>query len=401
MPEYLYKAIDFSGKIFTSKGTYISEKDVIIYLKNRNLMPIEIKKINIINRNLSEFKIFKKLDIKTLSIFCKQFSVLLESEIKIELALNIIKNQTENSILKNILNNVYELIQEGNTFSEAMNEHKEIPLFMLIMIKVGETSENLNIAFKQLVKHYDKSIQIETKIKNSMTYPTIVMLLMSIVFILITTFIIPSYTSIFQEMDIELPQLTLSLISFSEFIINKWYLLLIIILICFSSSKLVLNYKNIRLYVDTIILKIPIIKRFIIKINTIKFSRTMAILLASNVSLINSLTITQKIITNTVIQNFILNLINHINQGGVLTEYINENKLFPYMLGSMVKIGEETKSLDIAFCKTADFYEEELNIEIEQLTILIEPIITIFIAIIMAILILAILMPTFSLTSQI
>lgn len=402
MSNYMYKAVNYLGEISTNIVEYSSKQEVINHLKAKQLIPIEIKQVNIMNMDLAELKIFKtKIKTRDLSIFCRQFSTIIGAGISIGTALDILRHQIENRSLKKIIQGVYESIQKGNTLSEAMHEYKEIPLLMLSMIEIGEISGKLDLSLQLLATQYDKDLSTEHKIKSAMTYPIIIFVLMFAVITMVIIFVVPNYISMFEEMEAELPKITKALVLLSDFVIHKGYLLLVIITLVLVTFKLwISSYKGKYIY-NKIILDIPILGKFILKLNTAHFSRTMGILMTSGVSILESLEVTYRILSNIIIKQAVEYIITEVKQGVSLTETIEIVALFPYMLRSMIKIGEETSSLDDILCKTADFYDEEIILEIEQFTTFIEPVMTIIIAIIMALIMLAIIMPTFSLATQI
>lgn len=402
MSNYTYKAVDHLGKIFTDTLECSSKQEVINHLKTRYLMPIEIKQVNIMNMDLAELKIFKpKITTRDLSIFCRQFSTIIGAGISIGTALDILRHQVENQSLKKIIQSVYENIQKGNTLSEAVHECKEFPLLMVSMIEIGEISGRLDLSFQLLATQYDKDLSTEYKIKSAMTYPIIISVLMLAVIIMVIVFVVPNYISMFEEMEAELPKITKALILLSNFIINKWYLLLGIITLVITMFKLWTSSNEGKHICNKIILNIPILGKFVLKLNTAHFSRTMGMLMTSGVSILESLEVTHKILSNTIIKQAIEYIITEVKQGVSLAETIEIVDLFPYMLSSMIRIGEEIGSLNDILCKTADFYDEEIILEIEQLTTFIEPVMTIIIAVIMGLIMLAIVMPTFSLATQI
>lgn len=186
MSTYKYKAIDLAGKVYTSKLELDSEERVINYLKEKQLFPIFIKKVDISNINLKLFN--PKITDKDLSMFCKQFSLIIDAGISEILAFSIISPQIENITLKEIMTNVYKDIQKGSSISEAMKKYKQLPQLMISTIEAGESSGKLNLSLKQLAQQYDRNLESSRKIKSAMTYPLITIIIMSLATILITSF---------------------------------------------------------------------------------------------------------------------------------------------------------------------------------------------------------------------
>jgi type IV pilus assembly protein PilC len=398
---FSYKAVDEQGTVVSATVEYDTQEEVLNYIKSKKLMPIEVKQVNAMTMDLADVKLFKpKIKTKDLAIFCRQFAVIIEAGIAIGTALDILRRQIENPSLKKRIQDVYDGVQKGATLSEAMSQYSEFPVLMISMVEVGEASGNLDQSLKQLANQYDKDLATERKIKGAMTYPAIVATLMVAVIIVVVVFVVPSYTGMFKEMGAELPGVTLALMAFSDFMVHKWYIVVGFIIALIVGFKAFVNNQKGRYAWDSLLLKLPAVGQLITKINTARFSRTMSTLLSAGVPILQGLEIIYKIINNTVVKTAIENAIVEVKQGTSLADPIEESGLFPYMLSSMLRIGEESGSLDSIMNKTADFYDAEVDVGVEQLTTFIEPAITIVIAGCMGFMMLAILMPTFSLATQ-
>lgn len=399
MSTYKYKAIDLAGKVYTSKLELDSEERVINYLKEKQLSPIFIKKVDTSSINLKLFN--PKITDKDLSMFCKQFSLIIDAGIPEILAFSIISPQIENITLKEIMTNVYKDIQKGSSISESMKKYKQLPQLMISTIEAGENSGKLNLSLKQLAQQYDRNLESSRKIKSAMTYPLITIIIMSLATILITSFVIPNYINMFEQMDAKLPQITLIFIKVNNLITHKWYIPIILLGVIFMLKPFFKTHilKSVK---DNILIKLPLIGKIIIQINTMLFCQNISILLSSGVSIISSLKIVSKLVTNSKFQSSLKTITYEVEKGLSLSEAINNSKVFPITLKNIIKIGEEAgfeAEIDILY-KTSKLYQDDINVKIDNLIKLIEPILTIIIAIVIGLLMLAVIMPTFSLAIQ-
>lgn len=401
MPNFSYRAVDNGGNIVSATVEYDTKEEVLNYIRSKNLMPVEVKQVNAMTMDISDIKMFKpKIKTKDLAIFCRQFAVIVEAGIAVGSALDILRRQIENPTLKKRIQDVYDGVQKGATLSEAMSQYEDFPMLMISMVEVGEASGNLDKALKQLAEQYDKDLATQRKIKGAMTYPTIIAVLMVAVIIIVVVFVVPSYTGMFEEMGAELPGVTLALMAFSNFMVHKWYMVIAFIVLALAGFRVFVNTPNGRYSWDKLVLKLPAVGQLVTKINTARFARTMSTLLFAGVPILQALEIIHKVINNTVVKTAIESSITEVKQGTSIADPIEASGLFPYMLSSMLRIGEESGSLDTIMNKTADFYDAEVDVGVEQLTTFIEPAITIVIALCMGFMMLAILMPTFSLATQ-
>ncbi|WP_058485232.1 type II secretion system F family protein [Defluviitalea phaphyphila] len=402
MPVYTYKARDFRGNLIKGELELDSEIDIRHYLVKKQLIPIEIKEKTAWNTDLEQLPIFKpKVKIKDIAIFCRQFAVMIESGISIGGALDILRKQIQNRSLKEIIQKVYEEVQKGRSLSEAMKEYKEFPSILINMIEAGEVSGNLDFSMKQMAEHFEKQVKIQSQVKKAMTYPVIVMTLMVAVVIGLIVFVVPRYISMFQDAEAQLPGITLALIDISNFIKEKWYILIGIIILLIFGFKYANQNKNIKYVFDKYALNMPIFGNVNRKIIAANFSQTLNILLKAGIPIIQTMEVVKKVVQNLIAQEIIDDCINEIKQGGSLAVALQQRGLFPLMMISMIRIGEESGALDSMMEKAAQFYQDEVEVAIDQMTTMISPIITLIMGAAVGFIMLAIMMPMFSLATQI
>lgn len=395
---YKYKAISQDGQFI--KGTYEgdSEKDVLNMLRNKEYIPISIKKdIRIQYKNIL---FSKKVKRKDLAIFCRQFYTMINAGISIVKSLNILIEQTENKVLKQAIKFIYEDIQKGYTLSQSMGKQKRIfPEILINMIQAGEFSGTLDIVLERMSIHFEKESKLENKIKSAMIYPTILVFSSIAVIIFMLMAVLPTFVSIFTSSGILLPWPTRFILNISIYFQNYWYILLMIIIFIVG---LIYYYKNTvigKQRIDNIKLKIPGIRIISINIITSRFTRTLSTLISSGISLLDALTIVGKILNNREIESRLIKEVESIKRGVSLSTTIENIGIFPPIVNTMINIGEKSGSLDEMLYKAADFYDEEVESDLHKLTTLIEPILLIIMSVIIGFLVIAMTLPMFDMVN--
>lgn len=399
MPVFKYKAIKETGEKI--QGTYNanSKNQVISMLRQNRCYPLKIEE----DKNIRIFNLLlHKVKVKDLAVFCRQFHTMLESGVTIISCLDILKQQTENKKLKKEIGKIFDEVQKGLTLSASMKKHDEVfPELLINMVEAGEVSGNLDEIMERMAIHYEKENKISNKVKTAMVYPVILSIISIFVVIFLLTVVMPSFISMFEGTGVPLPLPTRILLNISNGIKRVWYLLILLTgLLLFILNKIKKTDKG-KLLFDNIKLRLPIVKDATNKIVTSRFTRTLSTLLGSGVSLIQSLEIVSKVVGNKVVENGILMAKDEIRKGIDLAEPLRKINIFPPMMISMVKIGEESGSLEEILDKTADFYDEELESALAKLTSALEPIMIIIMAIIIGAIVIAMILPMFDLINTI
>jgi len=401
MPVYKYIAINSTGTKVTSVFTAKSQTEVISMLKEKNLYPVKIEE-HIERKEIDFSNLFNKISTKDIAVLCRQFHTMLNAGVTITSALDILRQQTENKKLKNIISNIYEEVQKGSSISENFKKYDNVfPELLINMIEVGEISGNLDTIMERMANHYEKEFKINNKIKGAMIYPLVIGIVAVSVIIFLLIFVMPTFISMFAGSGIQLPLPTRIVLSISAALKNYWYLFFVIMLTTIFGIKYYFKTTHGKLLYSNLNLKIPIIKSSNVKIITSRFTRTLATLLASGVSLIEALHIASKVVGNLVIESEINEVIEAVKKGSTLATSIRNIGFFPPMVTSMIEIGEESGALDAILEKTADFYDEELEAAIQKLTSLIEPVMIVLMAIIVGFIVIAMILPMFDMFNTI
>lgn len=401
MPTYKYKAINKTGEKIEGNYTAKSKSEVIYMLRQNQNLPVKIEEV-IEKENVLNFESFKKIKVKDIAIFCRQFYTMLNAGVTVLNVLDTLRYQTENKKLKAVVGEVYEEVQKGLTFAEALKKHQKIfPDLLINMVEAGEVSGTLDVIMDRMAVHYEKENKITNKVKGAMMYPIILSIVSILVVVFLLTFIMPTFVGMFEGSGVELPLPTRILLMISGIIINYWYFVFTALLLMILGIKKYIGTNNGQFLIDHIKFKIPIVKGTTQKVITSRFTRTLSTLLASGIPLIQALDIVSRIVGNVVVEKGILKAKEDVRKGIDLATPIKQMDVFPPMAESMIRIGEESGTLDEILDKTANFYDEEVEAALQKMTTLIEPIMIVVMAIVVGSIVIAMVMPMFEMMNTI
>lgn len=400
MPIYEYKAISRTGQSVQGNYTAQDKSQVLEMLRNNHYYPVYVKEL--VKGKEITFDLFQKVKIKDIVIFCRLFYTMLHAGVPIIQTIDILSKQLENAKLRKIMVEIYDELQKGSTFSESMKKHQDVfPELLLSMIEAGEVSGTLDIIMDRMAVHFEKESKIHSKVKGAMMYPAILSIVAVLVVIFLLTFVMPTFVSMFQGSGVELPAPTRVLLAISGFIQTYWYLLLFAIFALFFSFRVLLKTDAARLAWDQMKLRIPIIKGTLIKIATSRFTRTLSTLLRSGITLLEALEIAANVAGNKVVSNGILRAKEEVRKGLDLSVPLRELRIFPPMVDSMIRVGEESGTLDDVLERIADFYDNEVEAAIQSMTSLLEPIMIVIMALIIGSIVIAMVLPMFDMINTV
>lgn len=399
MPIYEYEAKTLQGVPIKGKLEAIDEESVISTLRGKSYYPVRIRlQKQAMNIELANYK---KIKLKDMAIFCRQFAVIIAAGISILKGLEIVKEQTENKKLKKYLGEIFEDVQKGKTLSESMKKYKDFPEMLSNMVAVGESSGTLDTIMERMALYYDKENKLNQKIKGALTYPAVISVFAVGVVILLVTKVLPTFVGMLTQDGQELPMPTKIILGLSNLITNKWYLIIAIIIGLVIILRYYFSSPQGRLFFDKLKMRMPIFGKIYKKIVTARFARTFGTLMGSGIPLLNSIEICADVVGNHVIKDILDSTKDEIKKGLSIGETLGNRGVFPIMLTQMIKIGEESGTLDSILERTAEFYDGEVDAATAQLTSLIEPIIIIFLACIVGFIIISIVLPMFQMYSAV
>ena len=400
MANFKYKAINSEGQRVEGSQSADSESQVREMLLSNQYYPLSIEKEN--SKNKISFSFNRKVKLKDIAVFCRQFYVMLDSGLSIGKALNILIEQGEKPKIREALIGVNGDLKRGETLASSMRKRKDVfPNLLTSMIDAGERSGNLDIILKRMAEYYEKETKIRGKIKSAMIYPIVLGVVAIIAITFILTFVMPTFVQMFEENNVDLPMSTKMVLGTSK-MLGKYGIIIFLILV----TAIILLGKYLKseegqYKLSIINLKIPVIKKLTQKIIVSRFTRTMGIVSSSGMSLVTSIEIVASVVGNKIAEKELLKVKEKVLKGEGLGDSIMKIKIFPPMLASMVKVGEEAGSLDSILDKTADFYDDELEREIQTATALIEPAMIVVMGIIIGFLLISILTPMFKMYNSI
>lgn len=387
----------------TQKGTIdaANKAAAIMKLREKGINPREIeesKSILHMDINLGSGKI-KTQDFV---IYCRQFATLIRAGISLVEATNILARQSTSKPLKKALEKVEEDIRAGIPFSDAVQKHPKVfPELFVNMMRSGEATGNIDDTLERLANSYEKSFRLIKKVQSTLTYPVMLLVLIVVVVFFMLIFIVPTFVESFESMNAELPTLTVWTVALGEWLRKYWWLPLGAVVIGATIFQhLYRNNKQFNYTVHYMLLKMPIFGPLLQKTAIARLTRNLSSLFSSAVPILHALTISQKVSGNPVVGKVVLDARASLEKGSTLTEPLEKSWIFPPMVTSMTRIGESTGSLDYMLEKIADFYEEEVDRNVDTLKSLIEPLMIVLLAGAVGIIVAAIFLPMFSLYEQ-
>lgn len=398
MESYVYKARSTTtGKKI--KGELQAESELVVreILLGKKLEPINITKKTALNTDLSEMGIFKPaIRLTDINFFCKQFASMIQAGISIGKGLNICAQQCSNSNLKKHLEHIHTMVTEGKTLSEAVREENIFPDILVSMIECGEASGNLDKVLKKTVDHFDNQLGVTKKIKKALAYPMIVVIVVVAVVAILMVKVIPNFMGLLTETGAEIPTPTKIVIAVSNFCVAYWPILLGVTIVLAISCVNLKRIPGCKKYLDKLALKLPVFGDLNKKSISSVFSSTMAMLVESGIPMLQAMEITKKVVGNSVADEELMIAIEGLRQGQSLHDALSGSVIYPPIMYSMISIGEETGALDDMLSKISVYFKEEVDIAVDNMTLLIEPVLTIAMAVVIGGIMLAVMLPTFA-----
>ena len=388
MPGYTYVAVNEKGKEKRGRMDAENRDAVSQQLKKDGLFPVEIKEQGALNKDI-DFSIGKKVKPRDLSVFCRQFVSITQAGVPMKEALQMMTEQTENKWLKKATADVLVNVEKGNTLADSMASIPDIfPPMLVNMVAAGESSGSLEMSFNRMATHFEK----EAKLKATI-YPIILICAVIGVIAVMLLYVIPIFIDMFADLDIEMPALTMGVMNVSKWTASHWYVILAVVAAVVIIYRLIYGTEQGRLKIDYIKMKIPLFGKLTVKSACAQFARTMSTLMAAGISTTECLDTVSKIINNIHYKNALQKAKEEVVKGIPLSEPLAASEVFPPMVCHMTGIGEETGNMEEMLSKLADYYDEEVEITTQSVLAAMEPLIIVFMALIVGTLVIAVLMP--------
>lgn len=375
MKKFIYKAKNLGGEAVN--GTIYCEDyhEFLIKIHDRGLFCIH-------HREIDEEKAGnqKKIKIKNLAFSCRQLSAMLSSGVTLVKALDILYNEQPSNTLKHIWLDVYEHVQKGRSFSDAISMQRgAFPPYFISMICAGESSGSLDVIMERLSEHYLKEAKMDNKIKGALIYPIVLSLLSITVVLGLFIFVLPKFMLLFEQST--LPPLTRVMMSIVNCLKNYWYIFLLFIGAIIFFIIYYLKIDKTRIKFDKHILKMKVIGNLVKKIYQNRFSRTLSSLYSSGIPMVECIEHSVAVLNNLYISKRFEEVIDDIKQGDALSAAILKTNIFDSMFCSIIYVGEESGSLDEILFKMSDYYEDEAESAIQRLVAMLEPLLIIILGV--------------------
>ncbi|MEA3547345.1 MAG: type II secretion system F family protein [Thermodesulfobacteriota bacterium] len=399
MPVYVWKGVNSYGEKRKGKLDAINEIAAKAQLKKIRIKLDSLKEApKDIFANIEIFK--PKVTGRDVVIFTRQLSTMIDAGLPLVQSLEILGEQQENATFKKVLTEIRVDVETGTTFADAMKKHPKIfDNLFCNMIDAGEVGGILDTILSRLATFMEKSMILKKKVKGAMTYPVICLCISFVITAVIMIFVVPVFSKMFADFGSALPALTQMVVNMSEFFKSNFIFIaggigLIIVLI-----KKIYSTEKGRKKIDILLLKMPVFGPLIRKIAVAKFSRTLGTMMKSGVPILDSLTVVAKTAGNKVIEEAVFRVADSISEGRPIAEPLEETGVFPSMVVQMINVGEATGALDTMLEKIADFYDEEVDQAVENMTAMIEPFMMVFLGGLIGGLVIAMYLPIFKMAS--
>ncbi|WP_337540648.1 type II secretion system F family protein [Suilimivivens sp.] len=401
MAEFQYRVITPEGK--EKKGTMEGKsiEQVTGVLKAQKNVILSVSEASLMNRDIN-FSLGGRVSARDYSIFCRQFVSIISAGVSIINALEMMRDQTENRTLKKALGEVYEDVSKGESMAGAMKKHSKVfPSMLCNMVEAGEASGSMEVAFERMAVQFEKENKLKQSVKKAMIYPIVLLVVMVGVLFLMMIWVIPNFMGMFAELDTELPPITQAVVNMSDFVIAKWWLILLVVAAAIALFKAYAASPSGKFVLGGIALKIPVFGKLQTKSECARLGRTLCTLLGAGVPMMDAIEITGRSMENVHYKKAMMDAKDQVMRGMALSRPLKTCGLFPPMVVHMVSIGEETGNIETMLENVANYYEDDVQVATEQVMALMEPMIIVVMAIVVGVLIMAIMQPMLTLYESI
>lgn len=401
MAQFKFIAREKTGKKQSGRVKADSRREAVTKLKERGIRVLELEEVpeTVLTKDIY---IGNPVKLKDFVIFLRQFSTLLKAGVTIVDATRILSMQTESKALRNALGRVLEDLNQGIPLSECALKQKRIfPPMFVNMVRAGEASGALDDTLERLGDHFEKQHETKQKIQSALAYPIVIAIVAIGVVIFLLKSVVPTFADMFLDFGGELPGITKFVLAASDWIQMKWWLIILLVLLVILLFYSLKKHHKTKFYLDYAILRMPLFGKLIQKSLIARMTSTLSSLLSSSVPILDAVAIVEKVVENEVIAKVLRDARSSLEKGVSLTAPMQNHWVFPPLVTQMISIGEKTGSLDPMLAKVASFYELEVNTATDQLKSLIEPLMIVFLAVIVGTIVLSIMVPMFTIFSQV
>lgn len=400
--KFTYTVIDKTGKRSTGTIESSSEAAANESLKNKGLRPLSLKKESSLKSGTLLGS--KKVKLKETMIFTRQLATMINAGVPLVRSLNTLQSQTENPTLKKHITEVCRDVEGGTAFADALEKHPNVfsPIYVN-MVRAGEAGGILDDILSKLATQQEKDAHIRAKFKGAMTYPVILLSITFMVFLGLMVVVMPKLGQIIKELagpDATMPATTQAMLSFSSFLIHNWLPLIIVSGVGAFLLRRYIKTPAGRRKKDQFLMKIPVLNGIIKKVAIARFARIFASLMGAGVNVVDSIHITAKALGNAVIEDELMAASKAVVNGQQLSVPLSNSAVLPQIVSQMLAVGEETGQTDVILLKIADFYEEEVDVVVDSLSSILEPIMIVVMGGMVGVVAISVIGPISKLSSQ-
>lgn len=401
MATFVYDAVDSAGRSVKGKVDADNEQVVLAKLHEQHFHVVSL------NEARASFKIGAiaktgRVNIQSLVVFSRQFATMIDAGIAIIKCLDILESQTKDDTLKGVISATRRDVKGGLSLTDAISKHPNVFSKLYInMIRAAEIGGILDVILDRLAGFLEKEMEIRGKVKSAMMYPSIVLCFACLVVVALFLFVLPRFKEIFSSMNVDMPPVTQALFSASDWFQKFWWVLIVVGVGGFIGFKQYDKTTKGRYNIDKLKLKLPIFGELSLKISVSRFSRTFGTLIAAGVPMMRSLEIVGETSGNSVLAEAVANARISIREGAKISQPLAASGLFPAMVTHMIDVGEETGRMSEMLTKVAEFYDNEVDAMVKGLTSLIEPMLIVFMGVLVGFIAISVMSPIFKLVSSI
>lgn len=399
MPVFTYRGTNRAGAAVAGEMSATSKTELQTLLRRQQITPTRMSEKG---KEFNLPTVGGGVTAKELAIFTRQFSVMIDAGLPLVQCLEILASQQENKTFQKVLTGTRGSVEGGSTLSTAMKQYPKVfdPLYTN-MVEAGETGGILDTILQRLSSYIEKNVKLQRAVKSASVYPIGVLTIAGGVITLLLWKVVPIFATLFAGLGVDLPLPTRIVIALSHFVGSIFGLLIFVAAIAFVVGlKIWYGTPGGRMAIDTMILKLPVLGPLMRKIAVARFTRTLGTLISSGVPILEGLDITAKTSGNAVIEKALTKVRRALEEGKSLTEPLKESEVFPGMVTQMIAVGEQTGAMDAMLQKIADFYEEEVDAAVKDLLTALEPIMIVFLGVVVGGVVISMYMPLFSLIGQ-
>jgi type IV pilus assembly protein PilC len=403
MPTYTYRARDRSGNVVMATMDAASQREVAMALREKGMFVAEIKEPKTgLQMDIKMPAWLSRPTFRDIAIFSRQFATVINAGLPVVQSLSILQRQADKESMREALGKIRNDVETGLPLSDSLAKHPGIfNRLYIYLVRAGEMSGNLDGILLRIADYLEKQAALRGKIRSAMTYPAVVLVIAIAVTYFLLTGIVPQFAQILTSLGAELPFITAALIAVSDFLRFQWYILLGIIVVGAIAIRFYYRTDNGRHVIDRLLLRTPVLGILIQKSAIASFSQTFGLLLKSGVNIVESIDITRGTAGNVIVEDILIEAKEAVQRGEQISVTLTKYPIvFPPLVSSMVAIGEETGAVDSMLEKIATFYEREVDEAVDSLTAALEPMLIVFLGVIVGFIVAGMFMPMFAIIGQ-